>query len=212
MKNLNVIKSMKEWNLKDADYGTYYFEEEKLSLHLFDDSIRLIQLENAQKTGKTCRRIAITQPWNWRESIKTNILNNIICFNHFIAETLKDPEIPKSLGYTVSVSEIKGVRVFSPFVQIKKIKEPKKWTLRHFVKAVYSGQIQKGECTGYYTDDYAWDTANNYGRGQINPMAIAKEVIESPDGWWISSEKEGKQTILTVCCHHFNNNKFIFVE
>lgn len=50
------------------------------------------------------------------------------------------------------------------------------------------------------TDDYAWDNADNFGRGDYSALTLAERLVESPSGWRAYVSATGK---LTVACHHF---------
>jgi hypothetical protein len=83
-----------------------------------------------------------------------------------------------------------------------------KWTLRHAIRALVNGQFEWLKCTGYYTDDYAWDMAMNYRQGEIpDAVSFAADVLESPSGWWVSGREEN---VVYMCCHSFDNNEFKF--
>jgi len=122
-------------------------------------------------------------------------------------------------GTTVEVwkSEEKAIRRFSP-LHLHNLKplngEPKKWNVRLATRAILNGQFERLECTGKYSDDYARDAAYNFHKGEIsNHIAWVKDVIERPGGWrtYAEEEEDGK-TVVHLCCHHFNNNLFIFNE
>lgn len=118
-------------------------------------------------------------------------------------------------GETINISrtDTKAVRVFSPLSldRIKPLKEaPKKWTVAHAMRALVNGQYKNLRCNGVYTDDYARDAAMNYREGEItNAVAFAERIISSPCGWWVGNHRGGD--VVSICCHHFDNNEFTFV-
>ena len=108
---------------------------------------------------------------------------------------------------------LKALRVFSPFAKIKPITPPKKWTIPHVWKAILSGQITKGQTDMRLTDDYAYDAATNFGKGEIDVLSFAKKIIEDPSGWWVSVDKETDTKIqLSVNCHSFDFKTLIFLK
>jgi hypothetical protein len=197
-------------------YGSFFFKEENLSITIFRDSLKIIDLSNAQKTGKTCKQVTLyNNGFDYERSIGMDIEDAVqhIATHDFLIDSLQDPELITTLtdSVKVRVEELKGVRVFSPFIQMKPIKEPKKWTIKHVIKAIYSNQLKHGQCKGRYTDDYAYDNSVNYRQGLIDQLEFIKNIIESPSGWraW-SEEREGK-IIVNVNCYSFNCNEFVFV-
>ncbi len=73
-----------------------------------------------------------------------------------------------------------------------------------FMKILRSGKV-KVTCRGSYTDDYAYDAATNFGRGELDQEAILKladDIEWDPSGWRCSAwnEKPGQ---LTLRCHSF---------
>jgi len=68
------------------------------------------------------------------------------------------------------------------------------------LKILRSGKI-KIRCTGNYSDDYAFDAANNFGRdAEVDAAALADRIEWSPSGWWFYFST-GRR--LRVSCHHF---------
>ena len=51
-------------------------------------------------------------------------------------------------------------------------------------KAIERGEFSAIVCNYSYTDDYAWDNANNFGEGQVSANGILKTYnILSPSCW-----------------------------
>jgi hypothetical protein len=74
------------------------------------------------------------------------------------------------------------------------------------LKLLRSGKVRVS-CRGSYTDDYAWDNANNFGRGELSPEAIkalADDIERSPSGWWCSAWQREPGT-LSLGCHSFKS-------
>lgn len=214
---MKTMKSLNDFDLMNhCGYGAYFFEKENVRVSVFRDCIKIIDLTNAQKVGKTCQEITlVSRHYSWEESIKINILNAIgeMSFHDFILATLENPEYIKTFNEEIIVEtdEEKGVYVFSPFYKNKKIKSPKKWTIRTVIKAIYSGQLIEGKKTMRLTDDYAYDAAANFGKGTLDQLSFVKDLIESPSGWRVRQDEIDK-TVIYVNCHHFDYNQFVFVE
>lgn len=105
-------------------------------------------------------------------------------------------------------SALPAIRVFSPLHlhRLKRLERaPKRWTIPHVIRALVNGQCADLRCNGQYTDDYARDAAEDFGRGEIrSALAFAQRIVESPSGWWCSANGDR----VSVCCHHFDNNSF----
>ena len=107
-------------------------------------------------------------------------------------------------------SDQRGNRVWSPFATVNPLPEaPKKWTVPHVVRALLCGQFSDLKCHGVYTDDYAYDAACNFRRGEIeNATAFARRILESPSGWWTYQQPDDGR--ISICCHQFDSNSFKF--
>jgi len=84
---------------------------------------------------------------------------------------------------------------------------PKKWTLTDVVRALTCGQADDVRCDGKYTDDYAWDNAENFGKGPTSALHLARRIAERPSGWRVYAKDNGR---ISVGCHHFDYNSFIY--
>jgi hypothetical protein len=212
---IKIYETANNFEIQQLGWEDNYFEKENAYIHMYNDSVLIIDLENALKTGKNCTEYRITAV-NWNQNFRCDILNFLSCndisLSNFI-EMLKGDSLPESFGETLEVrkSEVKGVRVFSPFAKIKNIKTPKKWNTGNIVKAILTGQIVNAKKDMYLTDDYAGDATNNFGKGEIIALELAKNICESPSGWWISVDSENEKEItLSVNCHHFDYNTLVF--
>ncbi|MFP3727717.1 hypothetical protein U8V72_21260 [Priestia filamentosa] len=59
------------------------------------------------------------------------------------------------------------------------------YTIRRDIvkRALERGAYNKAICTGRYTDDYAWDAANNYGKGTVSGKTIADKISGGTSCW-----------------------------
>jgi len=169
--NLNICKSSEESILNN--HKSSYFKEEKMYAHVYADSIVVIDLTNAMKTGKTCTYYALRD--NIRGDFIINLYNKGIKTFADLFAAIKNGELTEFM----STSEQKSSSTFSPFVKVPPIKTPEKWTKAHIWKAILSGQIWEGTTSYHYTDDYAYDAAYNYGQGcRVDLIKLAIEIIE----------------------------------
>jgi len=104
--------------------------------------------------------------------------------------------------------------MFSPFVKVKPIKVPKKWTLAHVWKAILSGQITHGKINMILTDDYARDAADNFHIDkEIDLMQFARELVTDPDGWRVYRMGDSEDVIeLGLSCYSFDLRTLYFAR
>ncbi len=192
-----------------------YFADINAYIHFYADSAVVIDLTNALKTGKECNRYSIRKNvWDDSKSVLTELWNigkieTVKAFhNAIITESLNIETLEVDKGSQ------KGINTFSPFVEIKPIKTPIKWTIAHVWKAILSGQIFKGVKDGHYTDDYAYDAGCNFGTGsKLHLISFAEKIIESPSGWWVSAGETKDGIIpLSFNCHSFDSNTLYYDE
>lgn len=75
-----------------------------------------------------------------------------------------------------------------------------------YLKVLRSGKVSVF-CDGSYTDDYAFDNANNFGRKTLSPEAVenlANSIENDPSGWWCSAWQKEDGT-LSLGCHSFKS-------
>lgn len=201
----------------------FYVETPHVHIHLYNGSLSLTDLTNALKIGEICESYSmhyhgssplpgyhILRSVNYDLQVLMEIMKAIPWEKDRWGGWENISHVFNGMEVILYRSDIKGVRVYSPFAldRMKPLKEdPKKWTLRHALRALVNGQYESLRCTGVYTDDYAYDYAYNYQQGEIkNGKAFAKQIIESPSGWWVY-ESNG---VVHISCHTFDNNEFKF--
>ena len=202
----------------------FYIKDINIKLHIYNGSISLLDLSNALKTGKDCISYSINWidcnntliSWNILKVFKYNV-KNLFDFLESFTFDLNKWGSPKQIYFqmledtevTIYKSLNKSVRTYSPFAlhELKPLKEsPVKWTVRHAIRAIINKQYEYLRCKGVYTDDYAYDAAYNYQKGEIDNLYFAEKIIEHPSGWW-TGEYNG---IVSICCHSFDSNEFKF--
>jgi hypothetical protein len=205
-------KILQDSNIELDAYNSYYFADINAYIHFYRDSAVIIDLTDALKAGKTCKRYYIEHKEWKNEGIWCDLVNNgIRTFTELYNRAITGLNIDT---LRVTITEEKAINTFSPFVEIKPIKKPEKWTIAHVWKAILAGQIYKGVKDGYYTDDYAHDAAVNFKTGsRIHLPSLAKQVIEHPSGWRVYVDKEENGIIqLSFNCYSFDCNTLYFDE
>jgi len=205
-------KILHDSNIELDTYNSHYFADINAYIHFYRDSAIVIDLTDALKAGKTCKQYYIGHKERKNEGIRADLVNNgITTFKELYNRVTAGLNIDT---LRVTITEEKAINTFSPFVEIKPIKKPEKWTIAHVWKAILAGQIYKGVKDGHYTDDYAYDAAVNFQSGsRIHLPTLAKKVIRNPSGWHVYVDKEENGIIqLSFNCHSFDCNTLYFDE
>ena len=200
---LDIVENLSSENLNTG--SDFYVKELLYHIHVYSNCIEITDLKNALKTGKKCKKYRLSFNDNHAKISFVNWLDDVN-LKSFINSLFNGIYENRYIGANLNIREIKGVNVFSPFENIKPIKLPTKWTISHVWKGILSGQIKKVICTGKYSDDYSFDNATNYGKGEKDKISFAKELIEEAGGWHCYYDG------INVCvnCHSFDNNILIF--
>ena len=190
-----------------------YFQAENVSVSAYNDRVYITDLENAMKSGKECKTWAFVCDLNSELWIGEYIemATDADSLSELVAFLREGKEVKEVDGLKVYCRESKGIRTFTPFVMVKPIKKPEKWTLSNVWKGILSGQITEGKIDGIYTDDYAMDAALNFRQGEMSTEGLkefAKKLIENPSGWSAWSTEEDKdfpgRVKIHVSCHTFD--------
>lgn len=212
--DFKIIDGLDEIKLNDLYFDEYYSRKENVSFKLLSNCLVIRELDNALKPGKLVKKYSISKVDDNNNNgfeyfFCDYIYRNNIKLSKFI-ELLKNNLVDTD-KFNISISEVKSVRVFSPFYKPKKINIPKKWTVSHVVKAILSGQIKKGVCKMHLSDDYAYDNSVNFGKGSIKVLNLCKDLVEGPSGWWVNIENSTDKFIeLGINCYQFDYNKLYF--
>jgi len=214
------------------DYAEKIDSAAELSLKIYGgpgrDTMEIKDLQHAMKRGQSCTKYTIRRQ-DPMDSSDVGVGSLILRVGSLRAlfrllESLTFPtehdtvnpsrtEELDGVEYKVWKSSEKAIRVFSPLHlhHLKPLtKEPKRWNVRLATRAILNGQYDWLKCDGKYTDDYAFDAAHDFGRGEIsNNLSWVAGVIERPGGWRVAVKDE-EEKILWLCCHHFNTNTFKF--
>lgn len=207
---------------------TIYDVTHDLRLHVHRDSFNITDISNAMLPGKVCRQytVRVENVYDARDWCINNALTRAdSLYQAFLMLEGMKWDQPNRWGsiperafvidgvmLTAHKGFLKSIRTFSPLhlERIKPLKEePKKWTVPHAVRAIVNGQFDVLKCNGVYTDDYYYDYATDYKRGEIEShISFARRIFESPSGWWVSKDSDTGE--VRICCHHFDNNSFLF--
>ena len=195
-----------------------FFEKENLYFRrtFGADHITFLELQNAQKTGTSCKEWHIYPVFGSVATLSSLLSQNDI-------EDLNDLwsfcRSGKSIdGITISTQEHKGVDIFSPFVEVKPLKElPEKWTKRNFTQALMSGQLYRGDVAYRYTDDYAYDAAVGFRTGVgLNMPSFAKKAVGD---WGVSTscrnqsdERDEYGGSAVSYSEHINSSKTLWFD
>lgn len=209
---------MKQYN-NSADFSIFdfctnhddlYFSDALVCVHPYSDSLVIIDLANAMQNGKTCTRwLFSSRPWHMDTSR--------LCLTEYIemaapeCDTLAElvawlragKPLQEADGLTVSFGEQPSNRTFSPFAPVKPVKLGDRLTAGTIAKAIRAGQIVAGRTDGRYTDDYAFDAATDFGRGEIDVQAFAQDIYENPRGWRFWWHDDTRREIVAAC-HTFD--------
>jgi len=164
------------------------------------NSAVVIELDNAMKRGKECKKYRIYSSDNTAScylinELKVNSPKELYDFVRSGKELPGNGEL--------YVSEEKGVEVFSPFVAVKPLeKMPEKWKKSDLVKAIMSGQVFSGVLDQRLTDDYAYDAAYNFGSGtKLNLPGQACDLVEGCRDCYIRNDGVDENGVASI---HFS--------
>lgn len=174
-------------------------------------SLVIEDLSNAHLRGEETVRYHIEQDydapdcallnWEWMNRTPESLLNYLhstdIDMHQVNAHRLND-------YLKVYKGTTRGVNSWNPnrLDRIKPLKSrPKKWSIPNVIRALVNkqGHLHLDE---RLTDDYAWDAATNFGRGDYDPHALAEDLVTTPSGYraWI---RDSDNNALVIACHHF---------
>lgn len=177
-----------------------YYKDINAYVWCNSNSAIVIELDNAMKRGKECKRYSVYS-------------NDVDSFS-YITNELKINS-PKELYDLVrsgkelpgngqlNVTSEKGVEVFSPFVAVKPLEKlPEKWKKGDLVKAIMAGQVFSGVLDQRLTDDYAYDAAYNFGSGRkLDLPGQAADLVEGCRDCYIRTDGVDENGIASV---HFS--------
>lgn len=180
--------------------GRGYYADINAWIYCNREAAYVIELDNALKRGKECKRYTI---YAQGQDIHMYLINecNVRTPKDLYDLVRSGKELPELASLTVR--EEKGVDVFSPFVAVKPLKElPEKWKKGDLVKAIMSGQVFSGVLDQRLTDDYAYDAAFNFGTGRpVDLPGQAYDLVEGCRDCYIRTDGVDENGIASV---HFS--------
>lgn len=209
---MQIIETSAALNLYDITntHDDLYFADLNVTTHSYQNSLVIIDLANAMRTGKRCPRWLLRcAPWYMDRTR--------LCLMEYInlvfpgCSTLSD--LLNALRSSTPIAEIDGLtidagdqpsnRTWSPFAAPKPQRLGDRLTAAAIAKAIQAGQITAGRTDGRYTDDYAADAAYNFYAGDLDLSRFASDIYEHPDGWrfwWKSTDRKE----IVAACHTFD--------
>ena len=191
--------------------GEFYVKDLNIRINKYTDTIYITDLTNALRTGKVCKQVVI-------DALERNDIVSVVEYTELLLVDIKKlfeivseetghMDVEDS-GVRVYCRERKSIRTFSPF-NIKFLKPltmvPKKWKIKDAIRALVNGQGTDLHKTLRLTDDYAYDSAYNFGKGLIEDVfEFCRGILENPSGWRVSEDNG----VVHVNCHHFDYNEF----
>lgn len=218
-----IINSSKLWLAGMNSMDDLYIEDLCVKISKYDRSITIVDLSNASKSGKICKEWKICVNYHCNDFYNPAELceavtgcTDIVNIVNALRSDFNDYAEFKNGDICLYVRDCKGVDVFTPFASVNPVKVPKKWTLSHIWKAIYSGQIVAARRDYRYTDDYAYDNATNFGEGELDGDSLAdlaEKIIESNySGWWVNLNRidENGNYIIDLGLHSFEGWTLVF--
>lgn len=201
-KIVDSLSEIKHLHISDS----YYVKNEEVRVARYVNHIIFEELKNAFKTGKDCITFSINT--DDENELNNHFVNDLEKLYSDLVDGYKawGGDFDFANNVKVYIRKSKGVNTFSPLHldNLKPLdKMPKKWNLTHVKKLLAHGA--KAKCRGRYTDDYAFDAAINYGEGDVDNLYLLERITQSPSGWWVYKPNDEKN-VLSVNCHHFDNN------
>lgn len=220
MKTFKDLKALDNTGRALDDLRIYgdmiYIEKEKIQISRRENALIVRDINDAMKQSKTVKEVMLLF-MDFRDYQKPPLENYLLSLNlsdSEIIETLLHytdqlPE-PEHESLLIKEKEYKDKDIFSPFHTPKKVNTSTKWTVNKVANAILAGQITKGHTDMILTDDYAHDNAVNFHENRAIPLySFAKELTESPSGWWVHVDEQTDDYIkLSVNCHHFDYKTF----
>jgi hypothetical protein len=218
---MDIFKTVntQDWNGETQ----MYIEDINFYISISMRNITMIDLANAGKTGKECLRVS-AQPkkcfdhWNECKNFFDLVMDSESLKKWFDELILKAEFAEGKSYFDINDNDAhyyfekqKGINVFSPFAQFKRLKSsPKKWTKSHVIKALMTGQFKSLNKDAVYTDDYYADAQNNYGKKEyLEAVELIQKIIEGCSGWRFYADEENAQYI-NINCYTFDYNHFLF--
>lgn len=179
-----VVENLNDMTVARSEHAVYV-KDSNVLLKLYGDSVSIIDLDNALKKGKTCKKYCFTftdadngycgLSYSLDDLPFAEFVNNFRAGNYS-----RNSSRLEVMGIKFNEYELKACRVISPFAAVKK-QDFTKGIINgaKLAKAILAGQIKEIVCTGRYTDDYYDDAKRNFCKGRkiTDFLKFADELI-----------------------------------
>lgn len=198
-----------------------YTEDGKWKFHFYNGAMYITDVTNALKHGASCKVYVVG--WHEYTPLPITVINAFrdMPFSEFITRiengSLLDAADTEYVGSleTPRVDSRKSVRVFSPFAlsNLKRVKSlPSKPSIQHVIKLIANGQYKTLARNYSYTDDYAFDAANDHGKADnIDPIWLVQDMVTSKyNRPWSHTTEDG--TVVISFGPHSNESYTLVVD
>lgn len=179
------------YELIKNQFDEIYTEDGKWSFKQYQHrTLYITDLENALQTGKKSSVYAIHAGFG----------DDVGIYNAFSDDTLFSDVIKmlsanktENESLKVRVETVRSIDLFSPFA-ISKLKRltsiPSRITIPHVIKLIANGQFKYLGRDYRHTDDYAYDSASNFGKIEsgVNPIKLVEDMVGGRWKAYISSD------------------------
>lgn len=179
-----VVNDLNDMTVARYEHAVYV-KDTNVLLKLYRESVAIIDLNNAMKAGKTCKKYCFSFDDADNGYCGLNMFLDDLPFAEFVNNCRAGNYSRKSsrlelMGIKFNEYELKACRVISPFATVKK-QDFNKGVINgaKLAKAILAGQVKEIICAGRYTDDYYDDAKRNFCKGVkvTDLLKFADELI-----------------------------------
>lgn len=179
-----VVENLNDMTVARNEHAVYV-QDCNVLLKLYRESASIIDLENALKAGKTCKKYCFTFADADNGYCGLCYFLDDLPFAEFVnncraGNYSRNSSRLELMGIKFNEYELKACRVISPFAAVKK-QDFTKGIINgaKLAKAILAGQVKEIVCTGRYTDDYYDDAKRNFCKGRkiTDFLKFADELI-----------------------------------
>lgn len=198
-----VVNDLNDMTVARNEHAVYV-KDANVLLKLYRESVTIIDLDNALKAGKTCKKYCFNFDDADNGYCGLNTFLDDLPFAEFVNNCRAGNYSRKSsrlemMGIKFNEYELKACRVISPFATVKK-QDFDKGVINgaKLAKAILAGQIKEIVCAGRYTDDYYDDAKRNFCKGVkvTDLLKFADELITQTTCFGASRTKNPKVIAL----------------
>lgn len=210
------LESEADWKIL-LERRSVWVRSAQVKIHAFENlgkwCLRILDLQHSFKRGMSCMERVLSADMDtsgYSDPVISWIGSNGWSIQKVMALITGELEGLSGRGISCHERGQDAWNTFSPFhldrlARLKKA--PAKWSKRDAIRAIANGQYNFFRCDGVYTDDYSDDAERNYQKGQIQNWREFIEGVMSGSGW---SVYQDQNSLVHVCCYHFNLNSLEF--